>query len=66
MFTGDTLFKSSIGRTDLYSGDYEMISDSINKIYSLNINFNIFPGHGASSNLGKELEANYYVRMMKK
>jgi hypothetical protein len=33
LFTGDTLFKASIGRTDFYSGDYNVIKDSINKIF---------------------------------
>ena len=66
LFTGDTLFKSSIGRTDFYSGDYNVIKDSINKIYSLNTNFNIYPGHGESSTLNYESENNYYVKMMRK
>ena len=66
LFTGDTLFRSSIGRTDFYSGDYETLANSINRIYSLNKNYKIYPGHGASSNLEYELENNYYVKMMKK
>ena len=66
LFTGDTLFKGSIGRTDFYSGDYNMISDSIKKLYSFKKNFNIFPGHGLSSTFVTEEEANYYVKMMKR
>lgn len=66
LFTGDTLFKGSIGRTDFYSGDYNTISDSINKIYSLKKNFSVFPGHGLSSTLVTEEETNYYVKMMKR
>ncbi len=66
LFTGDTLFKGSIGRTDFYSGDYNMICDSIKKLYSFKKNFNIFPGHGLSSTLFIEEETNYYVKMMKR
>ncbi|MFZ1082691.1 MAG: MBL fold metallo-hydrolase [Candidatus Kryptoniota bacterium] len=65
LFTGDTLFSGSIGRTDLPSGSYEEISKSIStKLMSLPDNVKIFPGHGADSTLKKEREENQFVQMM--
>lgn len=64
LFTGDTLFNNSVGRTDFYSGNLKTLSDSVKKIYSKEINYNIYPGHGESSNLDNQLLSNYYVRKM--
>jgi glyoxylase-like metal-dependent hydrolase (beta-lactamase superfamily II) len=53
--TGDTLFNDSIGRTDLWGGDYEMLINSIvNKLFVLPVNTEIFPGHGEKSTIGRE------------
>src|SRR3989339_1318944 len=47
IFTGDTLFKRCIGRTDLYDGNYEEIINSINnKIMKLDDGITLYPGHG--------------------
>jgi len=47
IFTGDFVFKESIGRTDLYSGDIKSMKDSINKVFvNFDKSFDIFPGHG--------------------
>ena len=65
LFTGDTLFAGSIGRTDLTSGSYDEISRSISeKIMALPDTVKIFPGHGAESTLRKEKDGNEFVRMM--
>ncbi len=65
MFTGDTLFAGSIGRTDLPSGSYEEITKSIsNKIFSYPEDTRIFPGHGTDSTLKKERAENQFVQMM--
>lgn len=65
MFTGDTLFAGSIGRTDLPSGSYEEITKSIsNKIFSYPEETRIFPGHGTDSTLKKERAENQFVQMM--
>ncbi len=66
MFTGDTLFNMSVGRSDLYSGNYLKLVESIKKIYSLGNNFDIYPGHGEKSDLNNELYCNYYVKKMVK
>ncbi len=65
IFTGDTLFAGSIGRTDLPSGSFQEISRSIiNKIFTLPEETRIFPGHGADSTLKKEKTENPFVQMM--
>ena len=53
MFTGDFIFKSSIGRTDLGGNDKDMI-DSLEKIKEFDDNITIYPGHGPKTTLGTE------------
>ena len=63
IITGDTLFAGSIGRTDLLGGDYETIIKSIkDKLMIYPDNIQIFPGHGASSTIGKERIYNPFLR----
>lgn len=62
LFTGDTLFKGSIGRTDLPGGDYSQIMDSIlTKIVPLGKNITIYPGHGDHTTLAEELMYNPFI-----
>ena len=60
MFTGDTLFAGSIGRTDFYSGDYKQIEKSLKKLAKFENKVKIHPGHGPSSTLGIEKMSNPY------
>ena len=47
MFSGDVIFKNSIGRTDLPGGNYETLINSIkNELFLLDDNVQIYPGHG--------------------
>lgn len=62
MFTGDFLFKLSIGRTDLEYGDDEEMLKSIKKIKNYDNNMVIYPGHGDFSNLGYEKINNYFLK----
>lgn len=62
LFTGDTLFKLSIGRTDLPGGDARKIKKSLQLIKALDPNLVIHPGHESESILSYELENNPYLR----
>lgn len=62
LITGDTLFKESIGRTDLPGGDYSWIMKSIlEKIMPLGGEVRFYPGHGPSSTLGHEAMYNPFI-----
>ncbi len=62
LFTGDTLFKESIGRTDLPGGDYSWIMKSIlESIVPLGDHVTFFPGHGQSSSIGHEVLYNPFI-----
>lgn len=62
LFSGDTLFKGSIGRTDLPGGDSRKIMESIkNVIVPLPGYLKIYPGHGEVTTLEKEKRENYFL-----
>jgi len=63
LFTGDTLFAGSIGRTDLDGGSFEEIMASINnKILQFPDNTEIYPGHGPSTTIKAEKRYNPFLR----
>ena len=62
MFTGDFLFKETIGRCDLFGSDYNKMLDSIFKIKKYDDDIVIYPGHGNSSILGYEKKNNPYFK----
>ena len=62
MFTGDTLFKVGIGRTDLPGGHLRTLVNSLRRIGSLNEDYVIYPGHGESTTLSYELTQNSLLR----
>ena len=62
LFTGDTLFRESIGRTDLPGGDYSWIMKSIlEKIMPLGDEVKVYPGHGETTDIGHESMYNPFV-----
>ncbi len=62
LFTGDTLFKGSIGRTDLPTSEPEKTKESLNKIKELRDTLVIYPGHGPISRLEIEKDTNPYFK----
>jgi hydroxyacylglutathione hydrolase len=61
-FAGDTLFRRSIGRTDLWGGDSEAILQSIRrKLFSLEDTTRVVTGHGPSTTIGEERAKNPFV-----
>lgn len=63
VITGDVLFKDSIGRTDLPTGNYNMLIENIEKkLFSLPDDFTIFPGHGPSTKIGYEKQNNPFFK----
>jgi glyoxylase-like metal-dependent hydrolase (beta-lactamase superfamily II) len=61
LFTGDTLFAGTIGRTDLEGGNYQEIICSLNKLKTLDQSLIVYPGHGSSTNLANEFRHNPYI-----
>lgn len=61
LFTGDTLFDRSIGRWDLYGGDYNILENSLKKLLKYK-NLDFYPGHGDKSNISIQLITNSYFR----
>ena len=61
MFTGDFLFKGSIGRTDLEYANVNDMKESIKRIKKYPDNIFIYPGHGDKTILKYEKENNYYL-----
>ncbi len=62
VFTGDTLFNGSIGRTDLLGGDLDQIFRSIKeRLLSLDDNTVVYPGHGPESTIGAERLTNPFL-----
>ncbi len=62
LFSGDTLFAGTVGRTDLPGGSHRDLLRSIAKIFSsLPLDTRVYPGHGPSTTLRRELRANPFV-----
>lgn len=62
VFSGDTLFQRSIGRTDFEGGNYEQLLTSIReKLYTLDEDLVVFPGHGEPTTIGEEKYENPFV-----
>ncbi len=63
-FTGDTLFRRGIGRTDLWGGDTALIMRSLRtRLLSLDDDTRVIAGHGPSTTIGDERRGNPYLRL---
>ncbi|MEG2045015.1 MAG: MBL fold metallo-hydrolase [Clostridia bacterium] len=64
MFSGDTIFKGTVGRCDLVGGNFETLLNSIRtKIIPLKVNYKILPGHSAATDLETEKLMNEYFSL---
>ena len=61
LFSGDTLFLTSIGRTDLPGGSHTQISSSLQKLAALDGSIKVYPGHGEPTTIAFEREHNPYM-----
>ncbi len=63
LFSGDTLFRGSIGRTDLPGGNQQQLTDSIrDRLFAIPDDVTVLPGHDAPTTIGWEKQHNPYVR----
>ncbi|MDI6715959.1 MAG: MBL fold metallo-hydrolase [Actinomycetota bacterium] len=64
IFTGDLLFKGSIGRTDLTGGSFETLINSVRtKIFCFDDEVKVYPGHGPSTTVGEERATNPFFTL---
>jgi len=62
LFAGDVLFNGSIGRTDLPTGDFQTLLESITvKLFSLPDATVVYPGHGPETSIGHEKRFNPFL-----
>lgn len=62
LFSGDTLFRDSVGRTDLPGGNFKKLSDSVkNKLFNLDENITVYPGHGPKTTIAYEKKYNELI-----
>lgn len=61
LFSGDTLFCASIGRTDFPGGDYHILMDSLNRLMRLDDDVKVYPGHNADTDIGYERTHNPFI-----
>ena len=62
LFSGDTLFKESVGRCDLPGGNFQKLSDSVkNRLFTLDDNTIVYSGHGPETTIGHEKKYNEII-----
>ena len=62
LFTGDTLFAGSCGRTDFPGGSYAQMMTSLARLGKLAGDYKVWPGHESASTLERERQVNYYMK----
>lgn len=61
LFTGDALFFQSIGRTDFPTGDRDTLINSVKKLFALDGDYNVYPGHQDFTTLEHERKNNFFI-----
>ncbi len=61
LFSGDTLFYETVGRTDFPTGDREQLINSVKRLFDLKGEYRVFPGHQEFTTLSHEREHNFFV-----
>lgn len=61
VFSGDTLFYESVGRTDFPTGDFSVLRRSLLKLAALPDSYEVYPGHGPATSIGHEKQCNPYL-----
>ena len=64
IFTGDTLFHDTVGRTDMPGGNQVLLEQSLKTLAQLPPDTRIYPGHGPSTTLAEELRTNPYLAII--
>jgi len=65
IFVGDTLFKGSIGRTDLPMGDHSLMEESLQRLMTLPGTLRVHSGHGSVTTLSHELMTNPFLQFLR-
>ena len=64
VFTGDTLFAGSVGRTDFQGGDHQQLLEGVRtRIFPLGDDVRVYPGHGPGTTIGRERLHNPFFRL---
>jgi hydroxyacylglutathione hydrolase len=66
IFTGDTLFKGTCGRTDLPGGDGRILAQSLKKLAALPDDVTVYPGHNESTTIDYEKKTNFFMQQAAK
>jgi hydroxyacylglutathione hydrolase len=61
IFTGDTLFKEDVGRTDLPTGSAQAMQSSVRRLLALAGEYRVFPGHGDFTTMSQEREYHHFI-----
>jgi glyoxylase-like metal-dependent hydrolase (beta-lactamase superfamily II) len=56
LYTGDTLFRAGIGRTDLPGGDWNAMQKSLDRLFRMDGAITVYPGHGDATSIGREAQ----------
>jgi len=62
LFSGDTLFRGTVGRSDLYGGCAKTLRDTVKSLLAIEKNYIVMPGHGESSTIFYERQHNFFAR----